>query len=62
MIVEFLIMMIKSPSSPSYNWSFGIGQSDNNGCCISCGYSWCETLQECVRVWETYCESLETGH
>ena len=41
MIVEFLIMMIKSPSSP---------------------FSWCETLQECVRVWETYCESLETGH
>ena len=49
MIVEFLTMMIKSPY-------------DNNGCCISCGFSWCETLKECVRVWETYCESLETGH
>lgn len=35
---------------------------DNNGCCISCGYSWCESLNECVRVWETYCASLENGH
>lgn len=29
------------------------------GCCISCGYTWCEDLQECVRPWETYCKSLE---
>jgi hypothetical protein len=21
---------------------------DENGCCISCGYTWCEDLQECV--------------
>ena len=43
-----LLYMVKSPY-------------DNNGCCISCGYNWCETLNECVRVWETYCESLENG-
>ncbi len=36
---------------------------DNNGCCVSCGYTWCEALNECVRVWETYCKSLENqGH
>ncbi len=35
---------------------------DNNGCCISCGYTWCESLQECVRLWETYCSSLDNGH
>ena len=29
------------------------------GCCISCGYTWCEDLQECVRPWETYCKSLQ---
>ncbi len=34
---------------------------DEYGCCISCGYTWCETLNECIRVWETYCESLD-GH
>jgi hypothetical protein len=35
---------------------------DDYGCCISCGYQWCETLNKCVRVWETYCQSLENGH
>lgn len=35
---------------------------DENGCCISCGYVWCETLNECVRLWETYCKSLDDGH
>lgn len=35
---------------------------DENGCCTSCGYTWCETLNECIRVWETYCKSLDKGH
>jgi len=35
---------------------------DENGCCISCGYQWCETLNACVRIWETYCKSLDDGH
>ncbi len=55
MLFYLFQLMVKSPSSP-------FGRSDNNGCCISCGYTWCETLNECVRVWETYCESLENGH
>ncbi len=46
-----LSQMIKSPSP-----------YDENGCCLSCGYTWCETLNECVRVWETYCQSLDNGH
>ena len=49
MIFEILGLMIKSPY-------------DSDGCCASCGYDWCETLQACVRVWETYCESLEKGN
>ncbi len=44
-----LIFMVKSPY-------------DNNGCCLSCGYTWCPNLESCVRLWETYCESLENGH
>jgi len=32
---------------------------DDNGCCLSCGYTWCEDIQECVRPWETYCKNLE---
>lgn len=30
---------------------------DKYGCCISCGYSWCEALGECIRLWETSCSS-----
>ncbi len=49
MTIQLLLLyMVKSPY-------------DNNGCCLSCGFSWCESLNECVRVWETYCESLENG-
>ena len=29
--------------------------SDEHGCKASAGYSWCETLRECVREWETPC-------
>ena len=49
--------MVRSPSNP-----FLEGSSDNNGCCISCGYTWCPNLESCVRLWETYCKSLEDGH
>ena len=28
------------------------------GCCVSCGYSYCDTLLECVRPWETPCPEL----
>jgi len=49
LVYLFINQMVKSPYDPY-------------GCCVSCGYTWCETLKECVRVWETYCESLEIGH
>lgn len=35
---------------------------DKNGCCVSCGYTWCPDLNDCVRVWEVYCKSLENGN
>lgn len=28
---------------------------DENGCCSSCGYTWCAILNSCIRVWETEC-------
>lgn len=46
----FLLYMVKPPNP-----------YDTHGCCLSCGFNWCDTLNECVRVWETYCESLENG-
>lgn len=29
---------------------------DENNCMICGGYSWCEALAKCVRVWENVCE------
>jgi len=29
--------------------------SDSHGCKPSAGYSWCASLQECIRPWETNC-------
>ena len=31
------------------------GDTDSHGCKPSAGYSWCESLQKCVRPWETPC-------
>ena len=25
---------------------------DEHGCCVDCGYEWCEAQQACVRPWE----------
>ena len=37
------------------------GMRDENGCCISCGYSYCESLAECLRPWERVCPQ-QGGH
>ena len=34
-------------------------QRDDHDCVLDGGYQWCDTLNQCVRVWETHCESLE---
>ena len=28
-------------------------------CCISCGYSYCPSLGDCVRPFETYCQEFD---
>tara|TARA_B100000900_G_scaffold309635_1_gene268338 strand:- start:1018 stop:2496 length:1479 start_codon:yes stop_codon:yes gene_type:complete len=32
------------------------GERDDNNCLTDAGYSWCETSQSCIRIWETPCE------
>lgn len=42
--------------SPQENGSELIGgQKDEHGCLIAAGYSWCESKQKCLRVWEEDC-------
>jgi len=31
---------------------------DNHGCVGSAGYTWCSSLDTCVRTWETPCPSI----
>ncbi len=37
------------------------GDVDEHGCKASAGYEWCESLQECIRPWETDCPDLPLG-
>jgi len=32
---------------------------DEQGCCLSCGYSYCPSLDTCVKPWETYCQEFD---
>jgi hypothetical protein len=36
------------------------GQRDEFGCLTPAGYSWCESLQECIRPFETTCPTTTT--
>tara|TARA_Y100001973_G_C5203934_1_gene339946 strand:- start:1357 stop:1629 length:273 start_codon:yes stop_codon:yes gene_type:complete len=32
---------------------------DAYGCCSSCGYDYCPSLDDCVRSWEVYCQEFQ---
>ena len=32
---------------------------DEYGCCTSCGYQYCPSIDNCVRSWETYCQEFQ---
>ncbi|MFA5987382.1 MAG: hypothetical protein WC797_01890 [Candidatus Paceibacterota bacterium] len=35
------------------------GDRDTHGCIGSAGYTWCEPLDKCLRIWEENCYSNE---
>lgn len=35
------------------------GDKDEHGCIGSAGYTWCESKQKCLRVWEEECPPVE---
>ena len=43
---------------PPHNPPLTFSPYDENGCCVSCGYTYCGTLVQCVRAWETPCPPL----
>jgi len=34
------------------------GDTDEHGCLIAAGYSWCEVKQKCLRIWEEPCQAV----
>jgi hypothetical protein len=49
--ITLMMMITQVLSIPLYPY-------DDKGCCISCGYTYCDTLLECIRPWETDCPKL----
>ncbi len=48
-----------TPPAPEPEPEVPVGaDTDAHGCKGSAGYSWCESLSECVKPWETPCVSL----
>lgn len=41
--------------SPEDNQQLIGGDTDEHGCLIAAGYSWCEAKQKCLRIWEEPC-------
>jgi len=37
------------------------GDKDEHGCLIAAGYSWCESKNKCLRIWEESCENVKLG-
>ena len=51
----FLINPLLISSQTEIPLSIG-GTRDDNNCLTSAGYSWCESSQQCLRIWETPCK------
>ena len=46
----------EEPATPTEEPAAPLGSDrDEHGCIPSAGYEWCESLQECIRPWETEC-------
>lgn len=41
------------------NTNSEVGETDEHGCNIDEGYTWCPSSQECVQVWQTMCPEYE---
>jgi hypothetical protein len=51
LIVLSIVILIKNGGDQVIG-----GDRDEYGCLISAGYQWCPSEQECMRMWEEYCE------
>jgi len=52
----FLILMVFTSGCVSTEKSVG-GETDEHGCLLMAGYTWCETKDKCIRNWVEECPS-----
>lgn len=54
--VTLLTLLVLPIASARFMNLLGSNCYDSNGCATCSGYSWCETLETCLRLWEQPCE------
>jgi hypothetical protein len=59
LVIIGLIFSIYLMLSPLFKPIVG-NDTDIHGCIPSAGYSWCETKQKCIRIWEENCSTTIT--
>ncbi|HHQ45358.1 MAG TPA: hypothetical protein ENN13_04395 [Candidatus Altiarchaeales archaeon] len=55
---ETTTTIIQAPATTTTEPLLG-GDRDEHGCIPSAGYSWCETKQKCLRIWEESCPGMD---
>lgn len=53
--MEWRLVVVYSASPATTNRPLIGGDRDSHGCIGSAGYSWCESKQKCLRIWEEPC-------
>ncbi|MBU0536571.1 MAG: hypothetical protein KKE20_06405, partial [Nanoarchaeota archaeon] len=53
-IIAGILLMTALIAAGCFDKSIG-GETDEHGCIIGAGYSWCESESKCLRIWEGLC-------
>jgi len=53
--MNIIICMINTTSAQLLG-----SQNNNHGCIVDGGYQWCQSLNQCIRPWETVCPPITT--
>lgn len=54
MIISILLILLAFSGCKKQEQVVG-GDKDEHGCISSAGYTWCESSQKCMRLWEEEC-------
>ena len=54
MFKNFISLLFLNECHSQFHTTVG-GSLDSNNCMVGAGYTWCESSQNCIRMWETPC-------